>query len=142
VPGISCNSSVGNGQRDQIFNPAAFTFTGFQIGTIGNAPRGYCEGPTNITSDLAFYKNWKVAEKLGIQFRMEFFNAFNHANFRGDLVNAQFSGAKVLCGTSACSASNNVITGLAPGQSVSKTFGQASRTRGPREIQYAIKFTF
>jgi hypothetical protein len=142
VTGVDCNASVSGAQRDQIFNPAAFTFTGFRIGTIGNASRGYCKGPSNIVSDLAFYKNWKVAERLGIQFRMEFFNAFNHANFRGDLVDNQFRGAEVVCGSAPCSVTNNVITGFAPGEQINSTFGQASRTRGPREIQYAIKFTF
>jgi hypothetical protein len=140
ITGIDCNASVANAQRDQIFNPAAFTFTGFQIGSIGNAPRGYCHGPSNINSDLAFYKNWKVKERFGVQFRMEFFNAFNHANFRGDLVNNQFSGQKVVCGSTACSPSNNIITGTTG--SLANNFGQASRTRGPREIQYAIKFSF
>jgi hypothetical protein len=144
ITGIDCNASVPGAQRDQIFNPAAFTFVGYQIGTIGNTPRGYCHGPSNINSDLAFYKNWKVKERVGIQFRAEFFNAFNHANFRGDLVNNQFTGQQALCGPTAaatpCSPTNSVITGTTG--SVAKTFGQASRTRGPREIQYAIKFTF
>jgi hypothetical protein len=146
VPGIGCNSSVGNGQRDQIFNPAAFTLNGFQIGTIGNEPRGYCHGPSNINSDLAFYKNWKVAEKLGIQFRMEFFNAFNHANFRGDVAASpsqlknNFDGFdSVTCGGVACTPANNVITDFQGGN---PDFGKSIRTRGPREIQYAIKFTF
>lgn len=143
ITGVDCNSKVSGAQRDQIFNPAAFTFTGFQIGTIGNAPRGYCHGPSNIVSDLAFYKNWKVKERVGIQFRAEFFNAFNHANFRGDLINNQYTGPQVVCGTgaaAACSPTNSVITSQTG--SVVNNFGQASRTRGPREIQYAIKFTF
>jgi hypothetical protein len=140
ITGVDCNSKVPGSQRDQIFNPAAFTFTGFQIGTIGNASRGYCSGPSNVNSDLAFYKNWKVKERMGVQFRLELFNAFNHANFRGDLVNNQFTGEKVLCGTTACSPTNSLITGTTG--SVANNFGQASRTRGPREIQYAIKFTF
>jgi hypothetical protein len=140
ITGVDCNSKVPGSQRDQIFNPAAFTFTGFQIGSIGNAPRGYCHGPSNVNSDLAFYKNWKVKERLGVQFRMELFNAFNHANFRGDLVNNQFNGQKVVCGAAACSPANSLITGTTG--SVANSFGQASRTRGPREIQYAIKFTF
>jgi hypothetical protein len=139
VPGISCNSAVGNGHRDQIFNPAAFTMDGFHIGTIGNSPRGICSGPTNIVSDLAFYKNWKVGERIGLQFRMELFNAFNHANFRGDLINNQFTVSNVSCGGAPCTTTNNVITDTGTPAS---TFGQASRTRGPREIQYALKFTF
>src|SRR5262249_23641987 len=136
---VSCDAKVSGANREQIFNPAAFTLIGFNIGEIGNASRGICQGPGNVVSDLAFYKNWKVKERLGIQFRMEFFNAFNHANFRGDLINNQFTVANVSCGTTACSTTNRTITSQG---SVASNFGQASKTRGPREIQYAIKFTF
>jgi hypothetical protein len=54
-PGVSCTS----GQSGlQIFNPAAFTLTGFQIGTVGNAARGSCGGPTYVNADMGLYKNW------------------------------------------------------------------------------------
>lgn len=136
---VSCNSSVAGARKEQIFNPAAFTMVGFKIGSIGNASRGYCHGPGNVNSDLAFYKNWSVKERLRIQFRMEFFNAFNHANFRGDILNNQFTVANVTCGAAVCSPANNTITAQG---AVANTFGQSTKTRGPREIQYAIKFTF
>jgi hypothetical protein len=142
ISGVGCNS-VSGGPREQIFNPEAFTITGFQIGTIGNAPRGYCRGPAQVNSDLAFYKNWRVKEKLGIQFRMEFFNAFNHANFRGDRIQGQFNlgfAGTAECGAADCSPTNNIIT--SPSAPSDPKFGQATLTRGPREIQYAIKFTF
>ena len=142
ITGVDCNAKVPGSQRDQIFNPAAFTFTGYQIGTIGNATRGYCQGPTNYNSDLAFYKNWNFAERYRIQFRIEMFNAFNHANFRGDIINNQFTVDNVVCGTTACSPSNSIITGLGPTAKVAPSFGQSTKTRGPREIQYALKFYF
>jgi hypothetical protein len=131
--------------REQIFNPDAFTFNGYQIGTIGTAPRGACHGPTFRNWDLALYKNFSATEKLKIQFRLEFFNAFNQVNFLGDSsfkrgFTADNGG--VVCGSAPCSITNNIITGLAPGANISDTFGQATKTRGPREIQYAIKFTF
>jgi hypothetical protein len=141
ITGVGCNS-VSGGPREQIFNPAAFTITGYQIGTIGNASRGYCKGPGQINSDLAFYKNWKVKERLGIQFRLEFFNAFNHANFRGDKITGQFNlgFGQALCAGGPCSPSNNIIT--SPSVVSDSNFGKANLTRGPREIQYALKFTF
>jgi hypothetical protein len=136
--GTSCNSGTSG---DQIFNPAAFTLTGFQIGTVGNASRGSCQGPKLFDTDLALYKNFQATERLKIQFRLEAFNALNHANFRGDQINADFmAGGEVLCGngTQACSPSNSVITSFKP----NNKFGQANQTRGPREIQYALKFIF
>src|SRR5256885_14414938 len=57
VPGTSCNSGVSG---NQIFNPNAFTLIGFQIGTIGNAPRGACHGPHYVNADMGIYKNWRV----------------------------------------------------------------------------------
>jgi hypothetical protein len=146
VPGTSCNSSVGNGLREQILNPAAFTVKGFQIGSIGNEPRGFCEGPRYFNSDLAFYKNWKVAEKLGIQFRLEMFNALNHANFNSDLgpgnIDNQFNLSSLTCG-GPCAVGNNVVTDFtSPAFDSTSSFGKSRKTRGPREIQYAIKFTF
>ena len=136
VPNVSCNS----GQKGaQIINPAAFTLNGFQIGTIGNESRGYCHGPNEINSDLAVYKNWSVGERVKVQFRFDFFNAFNHAQFRGDQLNTTF-GPSVTCGASACDpVTNNVIqTTGAPNNS----FGQSTLTRGGREIQYGLKLIF
>jgi hypothetical protein len=152
-PGVGCNDSVAGAGREQIFNPDAFSVTGFRIGSIGNAPRGYCRGPSFVNSDLALYKNWRAAERLNIQFRLEFFNAFNRPNFiGGDLdstgkgINVQWAPPSVVCGTMACDDPANpsqfVITGLAPGTTINDAFGKATRTRGPREIQYALKFTF
>ena len=44
VTGVSCDS---NRSGNQIYNPAAFTLIGYQIGTIPSnlEPRGYCPGP-------------------------------------------------------------------------------------------------
>jgi hypothetical protein len=144
ITGIGCNSGISGAPREQIFNPAAFTFNGFAVGSIGNAGRGYCRGPGNVNSDLALYKNWNAGERVKIQLRLEMFNAFNHANFRGDSLNAQYTvtGSGVVCGAAACSPANNVITGLAPGSSIANTFGLASSTNGGREVQYGLKINF
>lgn len=54
---------------------------------------GTCAWPSNMTRRNAFvgpinwdfstgiYKNFKVTERVGLQFRGELFNAFNHHNF-------------------------------------------------------------
>ncbi len=111
VTGISCNAGE-NGK--QILNPAAFTFTGYTIGTVGNAPRGYCFGPNNRNVDVQLAKNWVFQERFHLKFSMDFFNLFNHANFYGNqLEGTGFSASNLVCGGSAtaCSPTNNVVTG-------------------------------
>ncbi len=45
------------------------------------APRGYCGGPNFYSTDFSVDKNWKVHELVTVQFRLDFFNLLNHANF-------------------------------------------------------------
>lgn len=83
-----------------------------------------------------------------MQFRMDFFNLFNHANFVGNTgSNTPIGGGTVNCGPAdnngkyqPCSPINNVITN----QSYVNNFGQAAQTntRSGRELQYTLKFTF
>ena len=82
VAGQSCAERNG----DQLFNPNAFTLVGYQIGTISPnmEPRGYCHGPSLLDTDLSIDKNFKLTERVRMQFRIDLFNAFNHANFRAD----------------------------------------------------------
>ena len=84
-------------------NPNAFTLVGYQIGTIpsNTEPRGYCRGPSLLDTDLSVDKNFKLTERVRMQFRMDFFNIFNHANFRGDQINGTQGGtlfSSVNCG--------------------------------------------
>jgi hypothetical protein len=134
--GISCNADE-NGK--QILNPAAFTFVGHVIGTPGNAARGYCYGPTNRNVDLQLAKNWNFKERYRVKFAMDFFNLFNHANFLS-IPGTNFNAGGLQCGTTACSPTNNVITGQNAGQNGS--FGQANSVHPGRELQYSLKFTF
>ncbi|HMK30147.1 MAG TPA: hypothetical protein VK473_10715, partial [Terriglobales bacterium] len=39
------------------------------------------KGPNNWTFDLGIYKNFKVTERVGLQFRGELYNIFNHHNY-------------------------------------------------------------
>jgi len=54
-------------------SPAKYTF--------GNASRTFGEGPGLISLDASLLKNFKVGERLGVQFRTEALNVLNHANF-------------------------------------------------------------
>ena len=63
----------------QWFNPAAFTAP--YPGTFGNVGRDTLTGPGLAELDLALVKNTTIHEGLHAQFRAEFFNMLNRANF-------------------------------------------------------------
>jgi hypothetical protein len=63
----------------QWFNPAAFTAP--YPGTFGNVGRDTLTGPGLSELDLALVKNTTIHERLHAQFRAEFFNILNRANF-------------------------------------------------------------
>ena len=67
------------GGPNQYFNPNAFILP--PTGTYGNVGRDVLYGPGLATTDLSLAKNTSISEKLRLQFRAEFFNVFNRANF-------------------------------------------------------------
>jgi len=86
VSGQSCRGSSSNGR--QWFNPNAFTANGMQIGQIGNAGVGICQGPGNSDVDLSLRKNFKITERVKMQFQFDFFNLFNHPQYKADSIGA------------------------------------------------------
>jgi hypothetical protein len=70
---------VIEGGPNQYFNPNAFALPA--TGTYGNVGRNVLTGPGLVTTDFSFGKNTAISEKLRAQFRAEFFNVFNRANF-------------------------------------------------------------
>lgn len=135
--GVACNSGQSG---DQLLNPAAFTFIGYKLGTIGTARRGSCYGADSRNVDMQLAKNWKFHDRYGIKFSFDFFNIFNHANFRsGNLEGTGFSASNLQCGANACSPTNNVVTAQG---SQSSTWGQANAVQPGRELQYTLRFTF
>ncbi len=50
-------------------------------GTFGNAGRDSLTGPGLATLDLSATKKFEITERVNLQFRAEFFNILNHANF-------------------------------------------------------------
>jgi hypothetical protein len=69
------------GTPNQWFNPAAFLAPPNNSGFFGNLGRDTLIGPGLATWDLAVHKDTRLREKLNLQFRAEFFNILNHANF-------------------------------------------------------------
>jgi hypothetical protein len=63
------------------FNPCAFQSA--PAGKLGTAPRAPLYGPHFVNTDLSLVKNFLLPwrEGMGLQFRAEFFNLFNHPNF-------------------------------------------------------------
>ena len=51
-----------------------------QLGTLG---KGAVRGVPITNIDFSMAKNWRFKERYGFQFRAEFFNVLNHANFVG-----------------------------------------------------------
>ena len=50
-------------------------------GTFGNCPRNPVTAPGVNDWDISLTKNTKLRESMTLQFRVDFFNAFNHPNF-------------------------------------------------------------
>jgi hypothetical protein len=109
---LNLNHNPRNGQP--YFNTALFSVN--TLGTPGNASRRYFSGPGLNNFDMAILKNLRVTESKSIQFRIEAFNVFNHA---------QFFGPQAIDG--------NIS---------SSTFGQAVNAAPPRLMQAGLKFTF
>ncbi|HEU4874533.1 MAG TPA: carboxypeptidase regulatory-like domain-containing protein [Pyrinomonadaceae bacterium] len=101
------------GRVERWFDTSVFT----AVPRFGNLGRNVVIGPGFSNTDFAIIKNTKVGETLRVQFRAEFFDLFNHANFG------------------------------APGAVVgTPAFGQITSTRFPtgesgssRQIQFAVK---
>jgi hypothetical protein len=61
---------------------------------LGNAGRNSIVGPPLVNLDFSLYKNFpvkRISESFSVQFRAEFFNVLNHANFAPPLA---FQGSK------------------------------------------------
>jgi len=109
-------SSFAGGSSPSFFiNPAAFAVPA--AGFFGNCAPRVVHGPGLENVDLSLFKSFQFRERARVEFRSEFFNAFNRANFNNP--NATFNPASL--------------------GSFGKTF---STITDPREIQFALKLYF
>jgi len=60
-------------------NPAAFSIPA--AGSYGNSSRNSLTGPGLQQFDITLSKKFRVGEGKNVEFRSEFYNIFNHANF-------------------------------------------------------------
>jgi Carboxypeptidase regulatory-like domain len=103
------------------FNPCAFMAA--SVGELGDASRAPLYGPDFVNVDFSVIKNFPFTfhEGMNLQFRAEFFNLFNHAQFF--LPGLSGSGMQDISSPS--------------------SFGVTSATvNNPRVIQFALKLTF
>ena len=105
------------------------------INLLGNLGRNTLIGPGLFNLDYSMVKNTKIpkiSETFNIQFRAEFFNVLNRANFAPPIDNLDVLGGATI---TPAGASNNITGfGAAP-------FGQLTRLQSPeRQIQFGLKF--
>jgi hypothetical protein len=62
-------------------NPNSFALPA--IGQFGNVGKGLLRAPGLTVWDAGIFKNFGIRERTHVQFRAEFFNVLNHANFTG-----------------------------------------------------------
>jgi hypothetical protein len=73
-------SPGANQTKLQYINPACFVHA--PQGQLGNASRVPVYGPDFVNTDFSVIKQFKLPwENMGLNFRAEFFNLFNHAQF-------------------------------------------------------------
>ena len=81
--------------------------------TFGNSGKNILRGPRQTGFDFAAYKEFPFTEYARLQLRFEFFNAFNHTRFGLPNANVQ-----------------------------SSAFGLITTAGMPRDVQFALKFTY
>ena len=107
---------------NQWVNPAGFSLPA--PGTFGNLQRDSLTGPHTVNMDYAVMKETQLKEQTRLQFRAEFFNLFNHANF--GLPNA-----------------SAFVQAANGGGTPNPTFGKVTTTTTTsRQIQFALKLLF
>jgi hypothetical protein len=91
----------------------------------GNAPASPVRGPGQNNWDITLMKKFPLkSETRSLQFRFEFYNAWNHTQYSGIDTFALF---------------DDTAAGF---PQVNSTFGQVTATRQPRVIQLSLRFDF
>jgi hypothetical protein len=71
--------TLGGVSAHYYFDPTAFVSSA--IGSEGNTTRRFFHGPGINNWSMAFHKDTHLTEQVNLQFRADFFNIFNHAQF-------------------------------------------------------------
>jgi len=128
VPIVLYSSSYPGGK---IFNSAAFSAP--PIGQQGGFGRNVLRGFGAWQADVAIQRQFALTDKVGLRFRAELFNLFNHANFGPPdnvLTDALFGrSTQTLAGSLGSGGANGGVSPL-------------YQIGGPRSIQLALKLVF
>ena len=137
IPGVSpCKSGRPEDRINNYFNAAAFQITAppdVQNNTnafYGNQARASnCYGPGYINSDLSLNKDFRVSERVHVEFRAEALNAFN---------TPQFATPALSVGSASVNNTTHAIT-----RTPNTGAGQITGTLGfPRLVQLGGRLTF
>jgi outer membrane receptor protein involved in Fe transport len=117
------SQDLGFGPGNYWINPNSFDNTQYPsnaevvadpaLATYGTLPRNFLRGPGYVNLDFEISKTTAITERVKLEFRTEFFNLFNHANFDNPDTNVN-----------------------------SSLFGQILSTEPPRIIQLALRLSF
>ena len=110
-PNLVANPNQGPKAPAEWFNTAAFALPAQY--TFGNSGRNIVVGPALANLDLSLQKKWSLRENRALEFRVDAFNALNHANF--NLPGRIFGAAD---------------------------FGVLTSAQDARELQFALKWVF
>jgi hypothetical protein len=114
VPG--CNPAGSGSVESRLldyFNTACFA-PATAVGDFGDSGRNILRGPNQRNVDISIIKYFPVTERTKLEFRGEFFNAFNMVSFANPV---------------------NILASANKGQIV-------ETSTGPRVIQFALKLNF
>jgi hypothetical protein len=133
VPGVNPFLTI-DGTNMRYLNPAAFAIP--QPGTYGNLPRGFLKGPVFHQFDLTLQKRFRISETANVEFRSEFYNLFNRANFANPPTSLPNSLGAQQPGTPF--STTNVGQFAVINSTVGRTVGLGTN----RQIQFALRLNF
>ena len=119
-PMLIGDAAKGGGSFDRWFNVDAFGRP--PQGYYGDAPIAPIYGPGQANFDITLMKKFPLwSDKRSLEFRSEFYNAFNHTQFNAVDSFALFD---------------------SEGKQQNGQFGQIVATRAPRVIQFSLRIEF
>ena len=130
LPGVPVWVADSGAPGGRALNPLAFLSAGAQQGSLGrNAITGF--GMSQI--DLALRREFRIAERYAIDFRVEAFNALNHPNFADPVkyLNSPFFGQST-------SMLNMMLGTGSPGSGLAPLL----QNGGARSLELVLRFRF
>lgn len=116
-----CNTKAANHSQYRYINASCFAVPA--AGELGNAARVPVSGPDFVNSDFSLIKDFPLHREMGLNFRAEFFNLWNHPQYGSPI--------------------NDINYNSPPAGTVSTSFGEVNSTvNNPRLMQLALKLTF